>query len=361
MSHNGSIRYKPANGSNPAVKTLTVGIADPQSGNAIGMDGFPAFTRDDSVTAFFPEPARKAVLVLGMSRSGTSLTAHVLHALGARLPTDLMGAGHGNPLGHFEPLGLVALNNRILKSLGRPWYDPRPIPARWFRSQAAYGFLQQIIEQIGESYGDAPLAVIKDPRLCRLLPLYLDALDVLGIEPVVVLQVRPVAEVVQSLGDRDGMQPGLAEFLWLRSVVEAEEQSRRCRRVWVSMAGMMADWPDTVRRITEGLGLKWAEERDGASGEIGLLVKPRLHHGEAADAGEPTMPELAAAAWAAIERGLSGDEPAARAGFDAVRAALLALDRTYERYQSVLGAMPPSFWQRQSARLQAVWRMIRRG
>ena len=120
--------------------------------------------------------------------------------------------------------------------------------------------------------------MIKDPRLCRLLPLYLDALDVLDIEPLVILQVRPVAEVVQSLADRDGMKPDLAEFLWLRSVIEAEEQSRRCRRVWVSMAGMIADWPDTVRRITDGLALEWPMERDEAIDEIGPLLKPRLCH-----------------------------------------------------------------------------------
>lgn len=73
---------------------------------------------------------RKALLVLDMSRSGTSLLTHVLHALGAALPRDLMGAGHGNPLGNFEPLGLIALNDRILQSLGLRWDDPREIPTR---------------------------------------------------------------------------------------------------------------------------------------------------------------------------------------------------------------------------------------
>jgi len=316
-----------------------------------------ALTTLDSVA----RPARKALIVLGMSRSGTSLLAHVLHALGATLPYDLMGAGHGNPLGHFEPRALVALNDRILESLGRRWDDPRPIPTRWFRSRPAYLFLKRIATQTRQSYSDATLLVLKDPRLCRLLPLYLDALDVLDIEPLVILQVRPAAEVVQSLVDRDDMQPGLAEFLWLRSVIEAEAQSRKCRRVWVSMAGMIADWPETVRRITDGLDLEWPMGRNEAISEIGPLLKPRLCHGVAPESQDATLPRFLMAAWAAIEHGLVGNEPAAQAAFDGVGAALNDFDRTYERYQSALTAMRTPLTWRLTVPLRALRRMALRG
>jgi len=264
-------------------------------------------------------------------------------------------------LGHLEPKALVALNDRILGSLGRRWDDPRPIPTRWFRSRPAYLFLKRITAQIRQSYSDAPLLVLKDPRLCRLLPLYLDALDVLDIEPLVILQVRPAAEVVQSLVDRDDMQPGLAEFLWLRSVIEAEAQSRDCRRVWVSMAGMIADWPETVRRITDGLDLEWPMERNEAISEVGPLLKPRLCHGVAPEANNDTLPRFSVAAWAAIEHGLAGNEPAARAAFDGVRAALNDLDGTYERYRSALTAMRTPLSWRLTAPLRALRRIAQRG
>ncbi len=261
-----------------------------------------------------------------MSRSGTSLLTHVLHALGAALPQDLMGPSHSNPFGHFEPRALVALNDRVLAALDRPWNDPRPIAPRWFRSREAYRFVRQITAQIGESYGDAPLLVLKDPRLCRLLPLYLDALDMLEIEPLIILQMRPMEEVVQSLADRDGMEPDLGEFLWLRSVVEAEWQSRNCRRVWVSMGEVLADWPGTIRRIADGLRLEWPE---AALTEIGSLLKPRFRHHVAAPGSDPAGRRLSTAAWTAVEHGLAGDEPAVRAGFDTVRGMLHDLDRMY--------------------------------
>jgi hypothetical protein len=292
------------------------------------MDGFPALGLIEKPASFCAasRASRHALLVLGMSRSGTSLLTQVLNTLGAALPSDLMGPSHGNPFGHFEPSGLVALNDRILETLDRPWNDPRPIAPRWFRSRPAYAFLRRAAAQIGSSYGDASLLVLKDPRLCRLLPLYLDALDLLDVEPLVILQVRPMQEVVQSLGDRENMPPDLAEFLWLRSVVEAEWHSRSCRRVWVSMAEILADWPGTVRRIADGLHLDWPGVDLSV---VGSRIRPRLRHHVAA-AGEAAQGRtLSAAAWRAIERGLAGDEAAARVGFDAVRTTLQELDRMY--------------------------------
>jgi hypothetical protein len=329
----------------------------------IGMDGCQDLAGIEAprLLTTLPRPARKAVLVVGMSRSGTSLLTHVLHALGAVLPHDLMGAGPGNRLGHFESRELVALNDCILKSLDRRWDDSRPLAARWFRSRPAYPFLQRVTTQIRQSYGDAALFVIKDPRLCRLLPLYLDALDVLDIEPLVILQMRPVAEVVQSLADRDDMRPELAESLWLRSTIEAEWQSRNCRRVWVSMAEMIEDWPDAVRRITDGLHLQWPVDPREESGEIASLLKPRLCHRVAALPHEDDKRRLCAAAWAAAEHGLAGDELAARTGFDAVRGAVQDLDRMYEPYLLALAAMHNSLSWRLTAPLRALRSMVRLG
>lgn len=303
---------------------------------------------------------RRAVLVLGVSRSGTSLVTHVLHALGAALPHDLLGAAHGNPLGHFEPLALVALNDRILESLNQRWDDPRPIPAGWFRSRQAYEFLRHITAQVRRSYGDASLFVIKDPRLCRLVPLYLDALDVLDIEPLVVLQVRPVAEVIQSLVDRDNMQPALAELLWLRSVVDAERQTRDCRRVWISMGEMIRDWPKTICRIADGLCLQWPMNRNEAFAEVTSLLKPRMFHRAEAPLSPDCGRWLAAATWAASEHGLAGDESAARTAFDLVRTMLHDFDRICEPHLAEIASMRESWSWRVTAPLRALRRGKRR-
>ena len=290
------------------------------------MDGLDLLTRVSNA----PErrshlrPKRKAIVVLGMHRSGTSMITHVLHNLGAALPHDSIGPARGNPLGHWEPRALVALNDEILGQLGRRWDDPRPLPDHWFASQQAQDNIQRIIAEIDRGYADAQLLVIKDPRLCRLLPLYIEALEILDIDLVVILQVRPKAEVIQSLSDRDDLPPGLSELLWLRSVTEAEWFSRRCPRVWVSFRQMITDWRGTVDRIGKRLEIVWPIQPDDAAERINLLLKPSLRQVA------PSIVDGALArAWSAVQTGLANDEPAARARFDHVRVSLQETDRLY--------------------------------
>jgi hypothetical protein len=223
-------------------------------------------------------PRRRVLLPLGMHRSGTSLLTYLLHTLGATLPDEVVGPACGNPLGHWEPRNLVTINDEALRAIDRSWDDPRPIDSAWFRSRDAYRFIERIIVQIGRDFGCAPLILLKDPRICRILPLYLTALDILDIEPLVILQLRPFHEVARSLADRDGFEADLSEFLWLRSIVEAERVSRSCSRVWVTLDQVISDWPSTARRIASTLEINWSEACEEAAWESAPFIKPRLCH-----------------------------------------------------------------------------------
>src|SRR6266481_2354059 len=117
---------------------------------------------------------RAAILILGAPRSGTSCLAHLLNALGAKLPEQLVEPAHTNVFGFWEPTKLMEIDEEILSAIDRTWYDPRPIPRAWFRSKAAYAFQKRIASVIASDYGDAPLILIKEPRICRLAPLYLN-------------------------------------------------------------------------------------------------------------------------------------------------------------------------------------------
>jgi hypothetical protein len=59
-----------------------------------------------------------AVVIGGMHRSGTSLTASILDAAGIHLGTDLMPAAASNPRGHYEDLEFYKLHQRILAANG---------------------------------------------------------------------------------------------------------------------------------------------------------------------------------------------------------------------------------------------------
>jgi hypothetical protein len=275
-----------------------------------------------------PSRSRAAILVLGVARSGTSLLAHLLNILGGKLPEQLLGAGRGNPLGHWEPMRILELDDEILRKLGRTFHDPGPIPPNWFRSKEAYHFEERISKEIVSSYGDASLLLIKEPRICRLAPLYLDALDALGIEPLIILLVRHPVEVMQSFQKRDGGDMRTHELRWLRHLIESEEASRTCRRVWTSFDQVLDKWQETTQSIAQGLGINWPNEPELVAAEMTKIVRKRHRHFQIThDPAPVALGPLATRAWQAVGHALDGDETSARALFDELRIAINELDR----------------------------------
>ncbi len=286
-----------------------------------------------------PQPRQRAILVLGMSRSGTSLVTRLCSLAGAALPAGLMRSGFGNPLGHWEPSSLVALNEGILAALDRRWDDPRPIPDAWFRSRHAHSFMPSVCEAIRQCCGAAGLSVLKDPRITRLLPLYLDALDTLDIEPLILVQVRPPLEVIRSLVDRDGIDPSTAELLWVRSIAEAEAHTRDCPRAWVDARAAIEDWQGTLGRIARTFHLTWPNTPDQMRGEVDRFLKPRLLHQAAEPAARsPGLGLLAGLAWCAVTDALRGESVAAAEEFEVLHRLLSDVDRLQQGYIDALAA-----------------------
>lgn len=60
----------------------------------------------------------RALLILGMHRSGTSLLASWLAASGLPLGEEMLGEGVGNDRGHFEDMEFLRLHERILRDNG---------------------------------------------------------------------------------------------------------------------------------------------------------------------------------------------------------------------------------------------------
>ncbi len=65
------------------------------------------------------ESSRMPVLIItGMHRSGTSLTASLLQSAGLFIGDRLMPAGHGNEAGHFEDMDFYEFHQRALRATG---------------------------------------------------------------------------------------------------------------------------------------------------------------------------------------------------------------------------------------------------
>ena len=70
------------------------------------------------------EKISKTIVILGMHKSGTSMVAGVLEKLGVNMGKELLGPHWSNPLGHFENVKFVNLDERILKEAKGSWNNP---------------------------------------------------------------------------------------------------------------------------------------------------------------------------------------------------------------------------------------------
>lgn len=163
-----------------------------------------------------------AVVVLGMHRSGTSMLARLLVALGVdfgkRLLTDEVP---DNKMGYWEQADIVELQEAILDRLDRTWYGPnghRPLPDGWRSRPDIVSLLARLSDILTQELDQATgLWGFKDPRTARLLPFWQAQFTARGIGMLPILAVRHPAAVCGSLLTRNGingMTLEQAQRLW---------------------------------------------------------------------------------------------------------------------------------------------------
>src|SRR6187402_2790994 len=138
---------------------------------------------------------RTCVLVLGMHRSGTSALARVLNLLGCDLPKTLIGSNKSNETGHWESEAIARFNDRLLASAGSTWDDWLAFNPGWFSSPKAAQFHEEALSVLDEEFGNSRFFVLKDPRICRLAPFWMNVLAAQGTVPRILLPVRNPMEV----------------------------------------------------------------------------------------------------------------------------------------------------------------------
>jgi GT2 family glycosyltransferase len=224
---------------------------------------------------------RRAVFVLGMHRSGTSAVTRVLNLLGVELGADLMAASPDNERGYWEHSEVVQLHDGLLAALGLHWDDVRPLPPAWTTTPGAVAAASLLRAVIERDFAAAPLWGLKDPRLCRLLPIWLPVLRTLHIEPHFVLVLRHPREIVASLAKRDHKAAAVAALLWLRHMLEAERATRGLPRSIVHYADLVEHpqkWSAEFQRIAADCGLRWPRQPDAIAHDVAAFLSPKLRH-----------------------------------------------------------------------------------
>ncbi len=224
---------------------------------------------------------KKCLIVLGMHRSGTSALMGVLNAFSVEIGTGGSGfikPSFDNQKGFFELLDIVNLNDRIFSGLLSSWDSLYALPENWWKRSGINEYRKEISAVIKTNFEDSGITSIKDPRLCRLLPLWSEVFEELGVKPFFIIPLRNPLEIANSLKTRDGFTLEKSLLLWMTYMLDAELHSRKYPRVFITYDGLLKDTANTINGISRTLNIKFPKSYEDCGEEISQFLDSGLKH-----------------------------------------------------------------------------------
>ncbi len=210
----------------------------------------------------------KAICVLGMHRSGTSVFSRAINLMGAYLgePSDLLSPTDenreefkrmhpDNPVGFWEHLSIMDLHDRLLARLDSRWDTTVPLPRGWHLSEDVAAYRAELVELVKVNFSGHQLWAWKDPRTSILLALWKDVLLELGVELACVFVVRNPLDVARSLGQRNGFSHDKGFGVWFNYHMAALPEIVDIPTAFVSYDNLLADWEEALGACTARLGI----------------------------------------------------------------------------------------------------------
>lgn len=213
------------------------------------IDRFHERRREENARAIRHSPIgtqKKQIVVIGMHRSGTSLVARLINAMGAYAgeehdfpPPDVF-----NPTGYWERRDVWALDEEILGALDATWSEPTRVDLSKLSNRREFVDRARAIARNLDAHGTW---MIKDPRLGILFPIWREALD----DPTCVIVWRDPAAVARSLSKRDGLPLAVGLALWEEYTRASLSSTIGLNRVLLSYDEVIAD-PNAIAALNLG-------------------------------------------------------------------------------------------------------------
>ena len=191
-----------------------------------------------------------ALVVLGMHRSGTSAVTGALRLCGAWVgdESELTVPNEENPQGFWERRDIRRVCDRLLHTAGAEWwkvmdFDLSSIPRATLDEQ------RQEFASVVSNLNHHRTWVIKEPRLCLLLPVLRDYLS----NPSCIHIYRNPLEVARSLQTRNGFGIAGGIALWEAYNRRALDAAESVPRVLVSHESLMLHPVETLAKLLERL------------------------------------------------------------------------------------------------------------
>ncbi|MBF0097091.1 MAG: AMP-binding protein [Magnetococcales bacterium] len=180
-------------------------------------------------------PFRKVILVVGMVRSGLSVVAQLLS-----------DSWQENNIGHDSlweknSLKIQKIHDTFLESFGISWHDVSFLPEEIWLSEAASRCKASLNSFFAEAFSEHVQLIIADPRLCLLLPLWIELFERVSIEVKLVFIVRHPLEIADSLSVQSSLTQKRSLALWLIHNLEAERYSRHLPKVRLFYRSLLHD------------------------------------------------------------------------------------------------------------------------
>jgi len=172
----------------------------------------------------------------------------------------------------------MGIHERLLSALGSSWDNLAPLPTRWIDSQAAATALDRLTDLCTREFTNSLMWGVKDPRICRFVPLWQRLLERLDIESRYILILRHPDEVAESLHRRDLIDISAGRWLWMSHYLEAEFHTRGERRAVVLLDELIYDWRATLASVSSHLDIHWPIPVPVAADSIDAFLEPSLQH-----------------------------------------------------------------------------------
>lgn len=222
----------------------------------------------------------KALLILGMHRSGTSALAEQCAAMGVWFGDNLLPPKPDNPKGFYEDRDIMLANDRLATLLFGSWHSP----IAWRDAEQSFPLDHPRITEIQDTLRErlrrladnGRVVGVKDPRLSRLLPVWWPVVRSLEIDVGLVMAVRRPTEVVASLEQRDCLGGATSRLLWLRHVAESLAYALQQElRIAIAPYHQLIDTPELLTERLRLIGFQ--PEQNSTTFADGAL----RHHAEA--------------------------------------------------------------------------------
>lgn len=166
----------------------------------------------------------------------------------------MLPAAPDNPFGFFESCFVTGINERILEKFGSNWRDPSGLPINWQEEAVSSEYFQEIVGFLGTLNFSGGTYVLKDPRISRLLGVWLKACEKQDIKPALLIVIRDPVSVARSLWERNHIPSSHSLQLWCRYYIELNAIKRRVPTGVISFEEFIAN-PEALIHIVSALEL----------------------------------------------------------------------------------------------------------